>query len=91
MSAEETARGISFCGHAILDNKIFEVSDASKDERFLLFIKRASKDIVEILPVHKTSFFLVDNSWRDKYNELRSGLNWVISSLKQPPNNRKIF
>nr|WP_290613109.1 PAS domain-containing protein [Arsukibacterium sp. UBA3155] len=30
----ETGRDISFCGHAILDSSIFEVSDASTDPRF---------------------------------------------------------
>ena len=30
----ETGRDISFCGHAILGNDIFEISDASEDPRF---------------------------------------------------------
>jgi diguanylate cyclase (GGDEF)-like protein len=34
LDACETGREISFCGHAILDEKTFVVSDASKDVRF---------------------------------------------------------
>ena len=34
LDACETSRGISFCGHAILDERIFLVTDASKDSRF---------------------------------------------------------
>jgi len=34
LDATETGRDISFCGHAILDNKIFYIQDASKDPRF---------------------------------------------------------
>ena len=35
LDACETGRGISFCGHAILDEKVFLVCDATKDPRFL--------------------------------------------------------
>ena len=34
LDAEETPRNISFCGHAILDDKIMVVTDASEDQRF---------------------------------------------------------
>ncbi|MDV6328137.1 EAL domain-containing protein [Idiomarina sp. Sol25] len=34
LNATETHRDISFCGHAILQPDIFEVADASKDQRF---------------------------------------------------------
>jgi diguanylate cyclase (GGDEF)-like protein len=34
LEASETPRDISFCGHAILNNEIFIVSDATKDDRF---------------------------------------------------------
>lgn len=34
LDASETSRDISFCGHAILENKPFVVPDASKDPRF---------------------------------------------------------
>ena len=34
LDAEETHRDISFCGHAILDDKIMVVNDAGNDERF---------------------------------------------------------
>jgi PAS domain S-box-containing protein len=34
LNACETGRDISFCGHAILDEDIFEVPDASLDKRF---------------------------------------------------------
>ncbi len=34
IDAEETPRSISFCGHAINDKKVFEVSNAMEDERF---------------------------------------------------------
>ncbi|MGI9262674.1 MAG: sensor domain-containing diguanylate cyclase [Woeseiaceae bacterium] len=34
LDAEETPRDISFCGHAILDDKIMVVNDATADERF---------------------------------------------------------
>ena len=34
LNVSETPRDISFCGHAILDNEIFIIPDAIKDERF---------------------------------------------------------
>jgi diguanylate cyclase (GGDEF)-like protein len=34
LSATETPRDISFCGHAILGNEIFIIPDATNDERF---------------------------------------------------------
>ena len=34
LDAEETPRSISFCGHAILDDKILVVNDATEDQRF---------------------------------------------------------
>ncbi len=34
LPATETSREISFCGHAILDNDLFEVENALDDERF---------------------------------------------------------
>jgi diguanylate cyclase (GGDEF)-like protein len=34
LDARETGRDISFCGHAILDNKTFYIEDASIDSRF---------------------------------------------------------
>ncbi len=34
LGAEETARDIAFCHHAIMDTKVFEVEDAMADERF---------------------------------------------------------
>jgi len=35
LSVRETARDISFCGHAILGNEIFVIPDTTKDERFV--------------------------------------------------------
>lgn len=35
LSVRETARDISFCGHAILGNEIFVIPDTIKDERFV--------------------------------------------------------
>ena len=34
LDAPETPRNVSFCGHAILDDKIMVVNDAAKDQRF---------------------------------------------------------
>jgi GAF domain-containing protein len=34
LGATETGRDISFCGHAILQDDIFEIRDAQNDERF---------------------------------------------------------
>ncbi|MDP5292943.1 PAS domain S-box protein [Oceanimonas sp. CHS3-5] len=34
LDACETGRDISFCGHAILDSRLFVVEDAARDERF---------------------------------------------------------
>ncbi len=34
LDADETPRDISFCGHAIFNNDVFEISDAREDERF---------------------------------------------------------
>ncbi len=35
LNAPQTPRGISFCGHAILQNDVFVIPDSSKDERFV--------------------------------------------------------
>lgn len=34
LDAAETSREISFCGHAVLHDEIFEIPDATRDERF---------------------------------------------------------
>lgn len=35
LEAKETSRDISFCGHAILQGEVFEISDATLDPRFM--------------------------------------------------------
>ncbi len=35
LGAEQTARDIAFCHHAIMDTKVFEVEDAMTDKRFM--------------------------------------------------------
>lgn len=35
VNVKETSREVSFCGHAILDNDVFIIPDASKDKRFV--------------------------------------------------------
>ena len=34
LEAKETARDVSFCGHAILQDQLFEIPDSSTDDRF---------------------------------------------------------
>lgn len=34
LGAEQTPREVSFCGHAILGSELFEIPDATRDERF---------------------------------------------------------
>jgi len=34
MSVQETSREVAFCNYAIKENKLFEIEDATKDERF---------------------------------------------------------
>ena len=35
LEAEQTARDVSFCGHAIQDDKLFHIADSHLDERFI--------------------------------------------------------
>jgi len=54
LTVKETPRDISFCGHAILDDEVFIISDTLQDERFVdnPLVTHMNPTSVSMLGVH---------------------------------------
>ena len=59
LDVSETPRGISFCGHAILQDDVFIIEDSSKDERF--FKKTLKSSISELALVTGWHIYIDEN------------------------------